>query len=322
MSSRKFVSQEEIVFARQLDLLSYLETYRPDELVKISDGVYSMRSHGSLKLSNGKWFRWSRGYGGVSALDYLVNVENMPFVEAVQYMCGCARYAAPRSIPDRLPKQREFVLPQKNKDNDRVINYLIQRGLSPDVINRCIENESLFEDVRHNCCFVGKDEQGIARYATLRGTSPHHTFLMDVAGSKKEYAFRLSAGNSSDLYLFESAIDLLSYFELSGQKDGVYLSVSGIYQPKANNAKNELPVAVSHYLSKNKGVKDITICFDNDTPGIKAAEAIGALLKTSYTVRLTPPEVGKDYNDLLLIRKGLPKTVKTRTKNNKEEIEK
>jgi len=168
-----------------------------------------MRSHDSLKLSNGKWFRWSRGYGGVSALDYLVMVENMPFVEAVQYMCGCAKYAAPRSVPDQQPKQREFVLPQKNKDNDRVTNYLIQRGLSLDVINRCIENESLFEDVRHNCCFVGRDEQGIARYAMLRGTSPHHTFLMDVAGSKKEYAFHLSVGNSSDLYLFESAIDLL-----------------------------------------------------------------------------------------------------------------
>ena len=145
-----------------------------------------MRSHDSLKLSNGKWFRWSRGYGGVSALDYLVMVENMPFVEAVQYMCGCAKYAAPRSVPDQQPKQREFVLPQKNKDNDRVTNYLI-----------------------HNCCFVGRDEQGIARYAMLRGTSPHHTFLMDVAGSKKEYAFHLSVGNSSDLYLFESAIDLL-----------------------------------------------------------------------------------------------------------------
>lgn len=318
----KQVSKEQIEYARKLDLLSYLQQYEPNELVKVASGVYSTRSNDSLKISNGKWFRWSRGYGGVSALDYLVKVRGMDFVKAVRHLCGCVGYAAPRSIPEHLPKQRDFVLPQRNKDNDRVIVYLMQRGLSRKIIDACIENDTLFEDVRHNCCFVGKDEQGAARYATLRGTSPHHTFLMDVAGSKKEYAFHLSVGNSSDLYLFESAIDLLSYFDLSGQKDGVYLSVSGIYQPKANNAKNELPVAVSHYLSKNKDIKDITICFDNDTPGNRAAEAIGALLKASYTVRLTPPEVGKDYNDQLLIRKGLPKIVKTRTKNNKEEIEK
>lgn len=80
IDERKYVTKEEIEQARQLDLLSYLQRYRPDELVKVTRGVYSLRSHDSLKISNGKWYRWSNGVGGVSALDYLVKVEGMESV--------------------------------------------------------------------------------------------------------------------------------------------------------------------------------------------------------------------------------------------------
>ena len=48
------------------------------------NGVYCLRLHDSLKISNGKWYWWSRGIGGRSALDYLIEVEGIPLVEAVQ----------------------------------------------------------------------------------------------------------------------------------------------------------------------------------------------------------------------------------------------
>lgn len=78
-------------------------------------------------------------------------------------------------------------------------------------------------------------------------------------------------------------------------------------------------------ISRNTQIKNINICFDNDDKGTKAAKAIAGLLATEYETKLMPPEVGKDYNDQLLIRKGIPKTVKTRCANdaiNKEEITK
>ena len=323
MSNRKYVTKQEIEQARQLDLLSFLQQYRPHELVKLSPGVYSMRSHDSLKISNGRWYRWATGKGGVSALDYLVSVENMPFVEAVQYICGCCKNSTIPLTPVPEKPQRLFSLPKPHSDNKKVIEYLELRGIGRDIIERCIESGILYEDTRHNCCFVGKDEQGVARYAMLRSTSPHHTFLIDAYGSDKEYSFHLSVGNSDTLFLFESAIDLLSYFDLCGQSDGNYLSVAGIYQP--NKTKTTLPVAITHYLTRNTQIKNINICFDNDDKGTKAAKAIAGLLATEYETKLMPPEVGKDYNDQLLIRKGIPKTVKTRCANdaiNKEEITK
>lgn len=99
MLSEKQVSKEQIEQARKLDLLSYLQQYEPHELVKVASGVYSTRSNDSLKISNGKWYRWSRGYGGVSALDYLVKVREMGFVSAVRYLCDKAGYTP---LPPRL----------------------------------------------------------------------------------------------------------------------------------------------------------------------------------------------------------------------------
>ena len=59
---------------RQIDLLSYLREFEPSNLVKVkgTSNVYCTAEHDSLKISNGKWYWWSRGFGGYSALDYLI----------------------------------------------------------------------------------------------------------------------------------------------------------------------------------------------------------------------------------------------------------
>ena len=70
---------------RQIDLLSYLREFEPSNLVKVkgTSNVYCTAEHDSLKISNGKWYWWSRGFGGYSALDYLIKVKEYDFVKAV-----------------------------------------------------------------------------------------------------------------------------------------------------------------------------------------------------------------------------------------------
>ena len=324
IDNRKYVTKEEIEQARQLDLLSYLQRYRPDELVKVARGVYSLRSHDSLKISNGKWYRWSNGVGGVSALDYLINVESIPFVEAVRHLCGCAKHC---SFTKAMPKPKEpkpFSLPKRHSNNNRILQYLKQRGISEETIQMCIAKGILYEDYRHNCCFVGKDENGKPRYAMIRSSSPYHAFVMDVEGSDKAYSFQIGTPTSKELFLFESAIDLLSYYELTASKQNNYLSVSGVYQPKKKDTAYTIPAAVINFLTQNPQIKTIHICFDNDNAGCKAANALYKQLSPKYEVFVEPPTRGKDYNDQLLYERGLPKTFKTRiTKNhNKEDLTK
>ena len=81
-----YFTQDQIDRAKSIDLLTYLKNNNPDELVFDSRNSYKTRTHDSLKISNGMWFWFSRGIGGKSALDYLINVEGYSFTEAVSHL--------------------------------------------------------------------------------------------------------------------------------------------------------------------------------------------------------------------------------------------
>ena len=49
---KKYVEPEMVARARQMDLLTYLRLYEPEEIVKIAPDVYSTRTHDSLKISS------------------------------------------------------------------------------------------------------------------------------------------------------------------------------------------------------------------------------------------------------------------------------
>lgn len=50
-----YIPPEVVEQARQIDLLTYLQSCEPQELVRISGNNYTTRTHDSLKISNGKW---------------------------------------------------------------------------------------------------------------------------------------------------------------------------------------------------------------------------------------------------------------------------
>ena len=312
--SPKYVSPEELKQARQCDLLTYLQAAQPQELVELRNGVYCLRSHDSLKISNGKWYWWSRGIGGRSALDYLIEVEGLPLVEAVQKIN--AMEGIEKSVPSiYVPTHKPFVLPERNSNNDRVLQYLQMRGIDREVIEMCIAFDTLYEDVRHNCCFVGFDETRSPRYAMLRSSDPSRSFLQEVAGSDKRYSFSLPPTESTKLYITESAIDALSLYVLRDCAPDNYLSIAGANTPRGNM----LPLALEHYLSMHQQIESVCLCLDNDRAGIQAAKAIQARLPEQYITELLPPKEGKDYNEQLMRMKGLHNHVVTRKPKEKEE---
>jgi hypothetical protein len=48
-----YVTREMIDRAKKMDLLTYLQTYEPQELVHFGGNTYCTREHDSLKISNG-----------------------------------------------------------------------------------------------------------------------------------------------------------------------------------------------------------------------------------------------------------------------------
>lgn len=166
--TKPYVTKQEIEQARQLDLLSYLQQHEPEELVRFSSNVYTLRSHDSLKISNGKWYQWSTGIGGISALDYLIKVQGMDFVSAVSKILSYSPLAEPARPTPAKRQKPVFTLPAPYENNDRVRTYLTGRGLSMDLLRMCIDAGLIYEDMRHNCVFVGFDRKKVPRYAMLR----------------------------------------------------------------------------------------------------------------------------------------------------------
>ena len=185
---------EVIQKAKQMDLLTYLKNYEPDELVHFSRDTYVTRTHDSLKISNGMWYWFSQSIGGKSALEYLIKVRDYTFLQAVETIVGSVVAAPPKiykSITKKTPDR--LMLPKKAPNNDRVKSYLMGRGIDEDIIQECIDNDLIYQQFpNNNVVFVGYDQNKIARYAMYRGTNESN-FKGEANGSHKAFSFQLEA---------------------------------------------------------------------------------------------------------------------------------
>lgn len=306
-----FLPPEAIERARQMDLLTYLQTFEPSELVHIGGNHYCTREHDSLKISNGKWYWFSRGLCGYNALDNLVKVKDVPFVEAVKRISGVATYTPPITArTEKAQKPKALLLPKASRCATHAFNYLRSRGIEPELIDYCFQTGRIYESLPyHNVIFVGLDRHNKPRYASLRGIGTD--FIGEASGSDKRFSFSIPAQNSDELHLFESAIDLLSFATLVKQNGGNWqqdhlVSLAGVYKPKENLQESSLPLTLARYLSEYPNIKRTTLRLGNDKAGGYMAKALVALLSDKYEVSVQPPPSGKDYNDYLCIKKGIP----------------
>ena len=305
-----YVKPEMILEAKKMDLYTYLSTFEPDELVRFSGNTYTTRTHDSLKISNGKWMWWSRGIGGRTALDYLIKVKGMSFVDAVQTIVGCSPITTPASPKTKEVADRPLLLPKRSLNTDKIRAYLSGRGIDDEIIDYCIKNKLIFESLDYNnVVFIGYDEKKNPRYAAYRSTN-NMKIMGDCSGSKKEYPFKIASGNDDKIHLFECAIDLLSYATLCKMYGiewrGLNLvSLAGVYSARSKIEESKVPVALLNFLKAHPEVKQIHIHFDNDKAGRYATKALQIVISDKYEVIDSPPLSGKDFNDFLCIKKGI-----------------
>ena len=307
-----YYSQSAIQRAKEMDLLTYLQRYEPNELVRISSNTYTTKTHDSLKISNGMWMWWSRGIGGRSAIDYLMTVKGFTFIEAVSQIAD-DESKMQRPFEKPIKKEKVLIMPKHAEDNEIIINYLKRRGINENVISFFIDKGLIYQSVpMNNIVFVGCDENNKPRYAGMRGTD-NYRCLGDAAGSDKGFPFRLVNKDEAKIHIFEGAIDLLSYATLLDEQGSDFksqnlVSLSGIYNPSKNIKDSVLPIGLIKTLEHNPNIKTIYLHLDNDYAGRRATEAIYEKLKDRYEVKKHFVPVGKDVNDYLCYSKNLPFT--------------
>ena len=300
--------------ARAADVLAFFEKYNGFTFAH-RGGEYRCKQHPSLavKADRLSWYWHSKGIGGYGVIDYLVKAENMAFRQAVEVVTGTTPTTAPtRQTAEPPPKT--LILPEAVGVPLKLYDYLcIKRGIDGDVVNTLMQKEKLYEDRRGNVVFVGHDEQGAARFASLRGTQSD--WRGDCSGSDKRYGFNAVFAPSNRLYLYESPIDLMSHASLVNAATG---NVDAWKQHSRLSLAGTSDTALPFFLNTHKGITEIVLCLDNDHAGREAAAVLARnYAYKGYTVFNEPPQ-GKDYNTDLTEKIRLEKGLKNVVKMHKE----
>lgn len=292
-------SEDDLYRANIADLVSYLE--RRGERVKRIGSTYKYiytdgsGTHDSVTIHGGKWYDHKNQHGGY-AVKFLQEFLGFSFQDSVIELLG-GHYTS--QTQDRVyreppkPVLKPFELPEANSDMRRVFAYLTkQRFIDPQIISHFAHEHKIYEDSKyHNAVFVGMDENGVPKQASVRSTvSFRKTFRITVAGSDTKYSFS-HFGNDEKLFVFEAPIDMLSFISLH-QKDWQqhsYIAMNGVYES-----------AVLKALENHSDLQSVYLCTDNDEGGIDAAERLRDILhEHGYTdiFRISPQL--KDWNECL-----------------------
>ena len=316
------VTDEQIAEARKITLLAYFQSTNPGILKQKSGGRYIHKDHDSFVIDNGKgqWYWNSQSQKGHSSIDYLMRVEGMGFIDAVQTLTGDSTPtshtsrppppASPKPTAQEQPKP--FTLPKPAENNNKMIMYLSSRGISDSTARKFINQGLLYESANNCVVFIGRDRQdgNKPKYAAIRSMTSD--YKIDIESSDKAFSFCLppDKADSKTVAVFESGIDALSHHEImkiaqsergSNQMitnlladfDGHRISLSGT-----------APLALISFLERNPHVENIYLCVDNDKGGEKAIELIiKELLSDSRfadkNIIIAPPPIRKDYNETL-----------------------
>ena len=114
----RYIAAEDVAKAKEMDLLTYLRNYEPQDLVHVSGNTYCTREHDSLRISNGKWCWFSQGIGGRSALDYLIKVKGIPFTQAVEIILGREAEKPPVFYRQKERKHTELLMPELSETTE------------------------------------------------------------------------------------------------------------------------------------------------------------------------------------------------------------
>ena len=279
-----YYTQEQIDRANQADLVSFLQS-QGEQLTRAGN-EYRWKRHDSLTVRGNKWYRHSQSKGG-GPVDFIMEFFGKSFTEAVELLTG-EKGAAPPPDKPCPASLSDFRLPPPNNDNRIARNYLTAaRRIDEDVTGFFFARGDIYEDTaHHNAVFVGRDEDGIPRYAHSKGTAGN--FRLDVKGSDKAFNF-CYRGEGDRLFVFEAPVDLLSFlclFKKAWQKQS-YLSLGGVGEK-----------ALLRFLSDRPNIKTVYLCLDSDQAGNDACSRLAELVPEGLTVhRLVP--LYKDWNEVL-----------------------
>ena len=152
------------------------------------------------------------------------------------------------------------------------------------IIFSLIKQGKLYQDTNGNCNFVITDWSEKPIGEEIVGTGDTRYKLISTHSG---YGFHITYGDPSDILYFESAIDLLSCYQIHQDKFTHHLFVS----------MGGLNSSVIHELYRLKPNLKHWLCVDNDTAGMNFIAEMNKEIRGLHTFQ--PPKTYKDWNEYL-----------------------
>lgn len=291
-------TEEQKQRANATDLVEFLKSQR-EEVIR-SGKEWRWKRHDSVTIEGNRWYRHSRKEGGF-AVEFVQEFYNMSYPEAVTFLLAGENGAGYPAVTKEgnAKKKKELVIPPACGDMRRSFAYLIKnRCIRKEIVSYFAKTGQIYEEAEHhNIVFVGFDETGKPRHAHIKGiSSKGQKFYLNAEGSEPEYAFGY-VGKSDTLYVFEAAIDLLSFLTLYPVqwKQHSYQSLDGVSEH-----------AMVHLLRENPHLKKIALCLDHDPAGIEACYRLKEILNDmGYEIVTRLASNYKDWNEDLKSMAGM-----------------
>lgn len=312
-------NEEELWIAKSVDLCEVAAGL--GYTVKKIGRYHTLKEMDSIRIYDRKsWYRWSLamevGNNGGSQIDFLMAFAGMNIKEAVFWLLDFAGYqrdtqSGEKTVTrtnrlkhitlNKVEEKKEFVLPIPSGSNSFLYAYLTEdRCIDKRVVDFFIEKNFIYESRGyHNIVFKGNDKNGVTRFASQRGVfdKSGKPFKCDVAGNDKNYGFNVVNEGSYELYVFEAAIDLMSYMDLYDDFESNKIALGMLHD-----------APIKTFLEEHPHITTIKFCLDNDGPGRNATEKFLEKYRgLGYDVEdFSPPSGYKDYNEWLKDEKSKP----------------
>ncbi|MCL2086170.1 MAG: DUF3991 and toprim domain-containing protein [Oscillospiraceae bacterium] len=283
--------------------------FQIDEKGSDKKAFHLKESGGLFVWKDGSGFFQFSTYEKGIAIDLVTKISGLKYGEALDWINNNVLhgrfeeqrqtfYKPSNSNPSVEPEKAEFKLPDKTRPSNTYAYLIQRRGLEKEIVSSLFNNGSIFQEAaRRNCCFVGFDKNGEARYCSVRGTGDTQ-FRGDIKGSDKRYGFSIN-GNSNILKVFESPIEAMSHASLAkisglDWRADTRLSLGGCF----------LPALEQHLADHPDCYSEIWVCTNNDEAGRKAGESINEKFGGQYKIKNKFP-YNKDFNDDLIEARSL-----------------
>lgn len=168
--------------------------------------------------------------------------------------------------------------------------YLLSRGISAATLTDPRFAPMICQDHRGNAIFPHYDGGGLSGYE-LKNVG----FTGFSRGGEKRVWHSANVGTAERVVVVESAIDALSYADLTGDRDAAYISIGG--QP----SQEQWQVLAAALVNKQNQGAALVIGTDADVAGDKLAAQVAELVPGAERQR---PTMGKDWNDQLRAPEG------------------